>query len=126
ALARRVLEERVAQLVPLPDIVPGKRVLNLLPPDAPHKGEALVSLLGHSGCARALYVGDDVTDEDVFCMRTPEILSIRVGRRRKSAADMYLKNQADVTRLVRRLVAMLDGAKHAPPRRDETVAPVLQ
>ncbi len=42
-------------------------------------------------------------------MRMPEVLSIRVGRKRKSAAQMYLKNQADVTRLVRRLVAMLDG-----------------
>ncbi len=126
ALARRVLEERVARLVPPPDVVHGKRVLNLLPPDAPHKGEALLSLLGHSGCARALYVGDDVTDEDVFRMRTPEILSIRVGRKRKSAADMYLKNQADVVRLVRRLVAMLAGTRHAPRQRDEAVSPMLQ
>lgn len=112
ALARQMLEQRIARLVPPPDIVHGKRVLNLLPPDAPHKGEALQSLLGLSGCARAMYVGDDVTDEDVFRMRMPEVLSIRVGRKRKSAAEMYLKNQADVARLVRRLVAMLDGGKH--------------
>jgi len=112
ALARQILEERVARLAPRPDIVHGKRVLNLLPPDAPHKGEALQSLLGHSGCTRAIYVGDDVTDEDVFRMHMPEVLSIRVGRKRKSAAEMYLKNQADVVRLVRRLVAMLDGTRY--------------
>jgi hypothetical protein len=45
-------------------------------------------------------------------MRMPEVLSIRVGRKRKSAAEMYLKNQAEVARLVRRLVAMLDGGRH--------------
>jgi trehalose 6-phosphate phosphatase len=112
--------------VPLPDIVHGKRVLNLLPPEAPHKGEALQSLLGHSGCARAVYVGDDVTDEDVFRMRMPEVLSIRVGRKRKSAAAMYLKNQADVTRLVRRLVAMLDGSRHASRPYGATVSPIPQ
>jgi len=111
ALARQMLEQRVARLAPLPDIVHGKRVLNLLPPDAPHKGEALQILLGLSGCTRAMYVGDDVTDEDVFRMRMPEVLSVRVGRKRKSAAQMYLKNQADVARLVRRLVAMLDVGK---------------
>ncbi|MGH8851692.1 MAG: trehalose-phosphatase [Casimicrobiaceae bacterium] len=126
ALARQILEQRVARLIPPPDIVHGKRVLNLLAPDAPHKGEALLSLLGHSGCARALYVGDDVTDEDVFRMRTPEVLSIRVGRKRKSAADMYLKNQADVARLVRRLVAMLDGAQQVARQHNEAAAPVLQ
>jgi trehalose 6-phosphate phosphatase len=58
-----------------------------------------------------MYIGDDITDEDVFRMRIPEVLSIRVGRKRKSAAEMYLKNQAEVVRLVRRLVAMLEGGR---------------
>jgi hypothetical protein len=46
-----------------------------------------------------------------------------VGRKRKSAADMYLKNQADVTRLVRRLVAMLDGPRHPSRRRPLGASP---
>jgi trehalose 6-phosphate phosphatase len=124
ALARALLEQRVARLVPPPDIVHGKRVLNLLPPDAPHKGEALQSLLGLSGCTQAMYIGDDVTDEDVFRMRMPEVLSIRVGRKRKSAAEMYLKNQAEVTRLVRRVVAMLDGARHPSRPLGTAAAPI--
>ncbi len=105
-LARKILEECAQRLHPLPDIVHGKRVINLLPPGAPHKGEALADLLGHSGCESALYVGDDVTDEDVFQMRMPDVLSVRVGRKVRSAADMYLKNQSEVTRLVRKLVTM--------------------
>ena len=121
-----MLEQRVGRLVPTPDIVPGKRVLNLLPPDAPHKGEALQSLLGLSGCARAMYIGDDVTDEDVFRMRMPEVLSIRVGRKRKSAAEMYLKNQSEVARLVRRLVAMLDGGRQPSRPLGAAAAPIAR
>jgi trehalose 6-phosphate phosphatase len=126
ALARELLEQRIARLVPPPDIVHGKRVLNLLPPDAPHKGEALQSLLGLSGCTRAIYIGDDVTDEDVFRMRMPEVLSIRVGRKRKSAAEMYLKNQSEVARLVRRLVAMLDGGRQPSRPLGATAAPITR
>ena len=111
-VARKILEERASRLFPPPDIVLGKRVINLLPPGAPHKGEALADLLGHSGCERALYVGDDVTDEDVFQMRMPDVLSIRVGRKVRSAADMYLKNQSEVTRLVRKLVTIAGAPKN--------------
>jgi trehalose 6-phosphate phosphatase len=125
-LARELLEQRIARLVPPPDIVHGKRVLNLLPPDAPHKGEALQSLLGLSGCARAMYIGDDVTDEDVFRMRMPEVLSIRVGRKRTSAAEMYLKNQTEVARLVRRLVAMLDGRRQPSRPLGATASPITR
>jgi trehalose 6-phosphate phosphatase len=121
-----LLEQRIARLVPPPDIVHGKRVLNLLPPDAPHKGEALQSLLGLSGCARAMYIGDDVTDEDVFRMRMPEVLSIRVGRKRTSAAEMYLKNQTEVARLVRRLVAMLDGRRQPSRPLGATASPITR
>lgn len=39
---------------------------------------------------------------------------------------MYLKNQADVTRLVRRLVAMLDGSRHASRPYGATVSPIPQ
>ena len=126
ALARLMLERSVARLIPPPDIVHGKRVLNLLAPEAPHKGDALASLLGHSGCAGAIYVGDDVTDEDVFRMRIPEILSIRVGRKRRSAAGMYLKNQADVGRLVRRLAAMLEATRPPSGDRRDTAVAMLQ
>jgi len=70
-----------------------------------------------------MYIGDDVTDEDVFRMRMPEVLSIRVGRKRRSAAEMYLKNQAEVTRLVRRLVAMLDGGRRPSRPLGATASP---
>ena len=56
----------------------------------------------------------------------PEVLSIRVGRKRKSAAEMYLKNQAEVARLVRRLVAMLDGRRQPSRPLGATASPITR
>jgi trehalose 6-phosphate phosphatase len=87
-------------------LVGGKRVLNVLPAGAGDKGEALARTMDRLGCARAVYVGDDDTDEDVFSRRDPSrVLAIRVGRRRGSAAPWFLRSQRDVDRLLRRLLA---------------------
>ena len=93
-----------------PTLLEGKYVLNLLPPGAPHKGEALAALLAQSRCDRALYVGDDASDEAVFQMRSPAVLSVRVERDPASAADLYLRGQKDVARLVRELLRIIDSA----------------
>lgn len=40
--------------------------MNLIPRGAPHKGIALEKARVRFGCDTAIYVADDVTDEDVF------------------------------------------------------------
>jgi len=109
--------------MPAPTVLDDKCVTNLVPPGAPDKGDALGALLVHSRCERALYVGDDVSDEAVFRLRSPLVLSVRVERHPKSAADLYLKDQSEVPRLVRMLARMLAGtrsARSAPEHRGET------
>jgi trehalose 6-phosphate phosphatase len=101
-----MLEERASQLVPRPTLMHGKNVLNLIPPGAPDKGGALRALLEDSRCGRALYVGDDATDEAVFCLRLPTVLTLRIERDRSSAADLYLRQQGEIVRLVRELARM--------------------
>jgi trehalose 6-phosphate phosphatase len=121
--ARQLLSERVRRLVSAPTVLDDKCVLNLLPPGAPDKGDALGALLVHSRCERALYVGDDVSDEAVFRLRSPLVLSVRVERHPKSAADLYLKDQSEVPRLVHLLSRMLvkaRGARAAHEHRGET------
>jgi len=82
-------------------VVPGKLVLNVVPLGAPNKGDALRRLLGIERCQAALYVGDDVTDEDVFRLeRSGGVLAIRVGRLRSSAASWYLRDQGEVDGLL--------------------------
>ena len=85
-------------------IVPGKLVFNLLPEGAPHKGIALRELRRKAGVDTAIYVGDDVTDEDVFQLADPGVLGVRVGRDRKSAAAYCVRDQRSVDRLLSTLV----------------------
>ena len=113
--AKRLLVGRMGKLLPPPTLFDGKLVLNVLPPGAPDKGQALSALLKQSRCDRALYVGDDTTDEAVFRLRSPSVLSVRVEHDRDSAADLYLRGQEDVARLLHELVSMF-AMIGAPPR----------
>ncbi len=86
-------------------LIPGKKVLNILPHDFPNKGDAIRSLLARLGLAAALYLGDDVTDEDAFRLGSPLVLGVHVGAG-PSLAPWRLKDQADVDELLARLVAL--------------------
>jgi trehalose 6-phosphate phosphatase len=105
-VAHAAIVAAVARLDVLVRAVPGKRVVDVLPAGAPTKGDALARLLDATGAARALYVGDDVTDEDVFALARPGLLSVRVGRARRSAAAWYLRDQRAIDALLDRLIAL--------------------
>jgi trehalose 6-phosphate phosphatase len=118
---RRLLEHTAAQLAPHPTVTHGKHVLNMIPPGAPDKGDALRSLLKHSSCDRALYVGDDASDEAVFRLHLPAVLTLRVERASGSAADLYLRQQAEMARLVRELTHICRDALGADERQRQGV-----
>jgi trehalose 6-phosphate phosphatase len=87
-------------------IVPGKLVVNILPDVAGHKGVALRRLRARLADT-AVYVGDDVTDEDVFTLDEPgRLLSIRVGRDPTSAAAYYLREQSELDALLEALIRL--------------------
>lgn len=93
---RRALEAAVAGL-PAARLVPGHRVINIVPREAPDKGKAMRRIQREWGCPRAIFLGDDLTDETVF--RLPPacgVLGIRVGMSRRSAASLFLRQQARV------------------------------
>jgi trehalose 6-phosphate phosphatase len=99
----RVLRE-VAQLDHV-RLVGGKHVLNVLPAGAPHKGLALEGARARLGLDTAIYLGDDDTDEDVFALDQPgRLLAIRVGRKAGSSAPYYVRSQAEVDRVLARLL----------------------
>jgi trehalose 6-phosphate phosphatase len=85
-------------------LIPGKRVLNVLPHDFPSKGDAVRTLIARFGCDAAMYVGDDVTDEDAFAVGPPLVFGVHVGKG-PSLAPWRLASQADVDRLMRILIA---------------------
>lgn len=95
------LAHALAADLPQARLVGGKCVLNVVPADAPNKGSALLQMLRRTGAPRAVFVGDDVTDEDVFELDLPEaILSVRVGHSPCSRAGYFLRNRNEVDRLL--------------------------
>lgn len=100
-------------------VVGGKQVINILPANAPHKGSALINSRARLGCDTAIYVGDDETDEDVFTLDQPgQLLTVRVGRRRSSAATYFLPGQDDIDEFLGLLVQLREqaGIARAPWR----------
>jgi trehalose 6-phosphate phosphatase len=114
--ARR-LERLFSDLTPRPRVVAGKYVFNLLAEDASNKGSALARLIDISGAHNTIYVGDDVTDEDVFRMRRRDVLSVRVEPSPDSAARFFLPHPDDILRLLDELIARLHacGARNWMP-----------
>ena len=91
----------------------GKKVLEIRPAVAWDKGSAVLWLLNrqksilHSQSVLPIYIGDDVTDEDVFDALKDEGLTIFVGHPKKSHAKYYLKNTKEVFKFLKGLNALL-------------------
>ena len=101
----------ITQLHPAPRVIAGKNVFNLLPAAALDKGQAVLQLLAQAKVLQAIYVGDDVTDEDVFKLRHPEIFTVRVGGDEQSAAAYCIPDYQSIGALLDLLLACL--ARHA-------------
>lgn len=111
--AMEAIRSAVAQLDGDRRWIGGKLVVNLIPEPAPHKGIALVRQRREIGADTALYVGDDVTDEDVFGLDDPgRLLGIRVGRTAASHAPYFIASQRSIDLLLRRLVELRPTAAH--------------
>ncbi|MET0514503.1 MAG: trehalose-phosphatase [Nitrospiraceae bacterium] len=98
--AKELVLSVTAQLTPLPRLVPGKAVINVVPPGTPHKGTAILELMRQLECEAALYVGDDDTDEDVFSLPDERIVTVRIGKKTASAARYYLNTQPEIVQLL--------------------------
>ena len=120
-------EETGRQLLPLlqetaPDarLVGGKCTFSLVPPDGPNKGTALSELMKISQTPSAIYVGDDVTDEDVFRLRRSNLVSIRVEKSPDTAANWHIEKQEDMIHLLDNLISRIKSFQlpsAVPPRR---------
>lgn len=98
--ARAALERLFGRLQPAPRVIPGKCIYSLLPDGHGDKGQAVRQLLRFTQRDCALYVGDDVTDEDVFRLQDPRIFSIRVGRGGDSAAPWFIDDHGGMATLL--------------------------
>ena len=111
--AKQQLALLFGQMSPMPRVIPGQYVFSLLPPAAGDKGQAVEQLIVLTGAARTLYVGDDVTDEDVFILPRKDLFSVRVGRASHSAALFWIPDHAAIVQLLDNLLACLQAADSA-------------
>ncbi len=100
AQAMADLSALFVQLQPAPRVIPGKCIFSLLPGGRGDKGAAVRQLMRFTRHDLALYVGDDMTDEDVFRLFDPGILSVRVGRSAATAAHWHIGDHDDVGQLL--------------------------
>ena len=99
--ARAAISEAVRALGDV-RLIGGKQVVNILPKAAPDKGDALRKERDRLACEKAIYAGDDDTDEDVFALDQPgSLLTIRVGAKTGSLASYYVRSQAAIDELLR-------------------------
>ncbi len=96
-----------ADILPHVFVVPGKDTINLVPDDIPGKGRTVKLLMEREHCDRALYVGDDVADEDVFALGDARILSIRVGALQNTRASFSMGEQDEILKLLGELNAII-------------------
>jgi trehalose 6-phosphate phosphatase len=111
-LARATVLALLSRFDPLPRIVLGLSVVNAIPDGMSHKGDALVRLMRRLNVSHALYIGDDDTDEDIFALPDERIVTVRVGRKKQSAARFFLRRQSEISAVLRYLTA-----RTGPPMR---------
>ena len=107
--ARQALQEILMDF-PRMRVLPGKKVWELMPNASAGKWNAIRWILrqesiGRRGQKLLFYIGDDVTDEQVF--RRMNGISIAVGKRTHTAARYYLRSTAEVRTLLERLLVAL-------------------
>ena len=97
------------KLTPAPRIIAGKLVFSLLPDFGKDKGTAILDLMHKNNFTHALFIGDDVTDEDVFKLENENILTIHVGNNPKSDAKFCLEEQTKIDVLLDKILLSFTG-----------------
>jgi trehalose 6-phosphate phosphatase len=106
--AINLITAEINKLVPAPRIIGGKYVVNLLPMDAFTKGEAIIAAMETFGLKRAIYCGDDLTDEEVFQLSGVDLFGIHIGEESQTSAAYYLSKQIELLSLLNSMVGILE------------------
>ncbi len=105
----------ISSLLPLlkelPDaiLVEGKSVINVLPRQGMNKGQAMDYVMKKGNFPFGFFIGDDVTDENVFIYKNSRLFTVKVGKDVYSHAKFYIKNQEEILDLLKSLVQFQRG-----------------
>ncbi|BCG46583.1 Trehalose-6-phosphate phosphatase [Citrifermentans bremense] len=110
--ALAMIQAAIGDLQPQPRTIGGKFVVNVLPAEACGKGEALAAAMEELGCSRAIYFGDDETDEEVFRLPRSDVFGVHVGKNELSAATYYLNQQSELLGVLNSMVGILENCEY--------------
>lgn len=88
--------EALEDLEPSVAIGLGELAVEVTPRDAPTRGDAVRAIAAVERASSVIHVGAERGDEDVFSLRNPEVLGIRVGVQLGTHADWYLREQRSI------------------------------
>ncbi len=91
-----LLSKAFMSLTPTPRLIDGKNVLNVVPDIGVNKGTSIVEMMEKLSFTHAFFAGDDVTDEDVFNLGNPNILTVYIGNKLNTNADFSLQKQVHI------------------------------
>lgn len=75
----------------------GKMILEIRPKKIWNKGNAVMWIWKKLAPTHTpVYIGDDVTDEDAFKALRPHGFTIRIGKKKKSHAEYFIKSVKDI------------------------------
>lgn len=104
-LARSLLHKTLKPFAPYLQVLHGKKVWEVLPPEVQGKGRAVRLLLAELPHGTLpIYVGDDTTDESAFAELRGGI-TVRVGKHRRTKARFCLRSPDEVVALLGALEA---------------------
>ena len=101
------INKLIENLSPPPGIILGKRSINLLPSTFINKGFALKEIMLKNRFTHAFYIGDDITDEEVFKLKDNNILTICIKPNGNSRAKYYLNRQSNMNKLLKLIIYTL-------------------
>lgn len=105
--AERVIQEVIKFLPEEAGIISGKFVFNILSRPEINKGYAFKKILAAEKKKFSFFIGDDDTDEDIFNIKDPDCVTVRVEKSSQSNAKYYIKSQEEIDLLLSNILNFL-------------------
>lgn len=108
AMARSLIHAAIDSLEPAPRRMEGKCAVNVVPAEALDRGAALAAAMDRLGATRAVFFGDDESDEELFKLKRDGVFGVQIGNDGETAAPYYLKQQSELLGLLNSIVEILE------------------
>jgi len=101
--------EKILNTLPGASIMHGKNIYNIVPVYGLNKGQALDRIMMKNNLHFGFYIGDDITDENVFAYTHSRLMTVKVGEDYSSRAKYFIHSQAEMEAVLEALVGFQVG-----------------